>query len=87
MSECKRKSKLPYARRRYLENTKNSLSRGLDPLMRIHAIAAFLDIHPDEAREMCRKGEILAFKVGDEWRARWSSVESYVRRFEKGCEK
>ena len=48
-------------------------------LMNIEDMAKILGLDPYTVREMCRKGELPAFKVGKAWRVSVVQFEDWVK--------
>ncbi len=48
------------------------------PLMTIHDVATQLNVDERTVRELIRKNELRAIKVGKEWRVTQDDLDSYV---------
>lgn len=48
------------------------------PLMTIHDVAAQLNVDERTVRELIRKNELRAIKVGKEWRVTEADLDNYV---------
>lgn len=48
------------------------------PMLTIHDVAAKLNIDERTVRELIRKNELRAIKIGKEWRVQEDDLEAYV---------
>lgn len=48
------------------------------PMLTIHDVAANLNVDERTVRELIRKNELRAIKIGKEWRVTEGDLESYV---------
>lgn len=49
-----------------------------NPMLTIHDVAAKLNVDERTVRELIRKNELRAIKVGKEWRVTEDDLDSYV---------
>jgi excisionase family DNA binding protein len=50
-----------------------------EPVLNTDEAAALLQIHPETLQLMARQGVIPAFRIGDLWRFRASSLDQWLR--------
>ena len=50
------------------------------PIMTVEELAAYLQLHPLTVRRLVRCGEIPAFKVGRQWRAKRALLDAWLER-------
>lgn len=50
----------------------------LDPIITIDEIAKYLNLHPLTVRRLARDGEIPAFRVGRQWRAKRAILDQWL---------
>jgi excisionase family DNA binding protein len=54
-----------------------------EQIMEAKEVAKFLHLHLFTIHKLAREGKIPAFKIGNDWRFRRSSIEQWVRDKEK----
>lgn len=57
---------------------------GMDELLRVGDVAAWLHYHPKTVQRMAKQGTIPAKRVGGEWRFLRSELERWMRRRSEG---
>jgi len=56
-----------------------SLADAFEPVLNTDEAAALLQIHPKTLQRMARQGIVPAFRIGDLWRFRASSLDQWLR--------
>lgn len=56
-----------------------SLAMGFERVLNTEEAAALLQIHPKTLQRMARQGAVPAFRIGDLWRFRASSLDQWLR--------
>jgi excisionase family DNA binding protein len=59
----------------------------LKQVLRVKEVAEYLRMCPMTVYRMAKQGEIPCFKVGDEWRFKFDSINSWIIEKEKLNEK
>ena len=49
------------------------------PMMTIAEIAKYLQLHPLTVRHLAKEGQIPAFKVGRQWRAKRALLDQWIK--------
>ncbi len=56
-----------------------SLAMSFERVLNTEEAAALLQIHPKTLQRMARQGAVPAFRIGDLWRFRASSLDQWLR--------
>ena len=50
-----------------------------DPILTVKQVAVLLKVSEKTVYSMAKKGELLAFRVGNQWRFRREDIEDWIR--------
>lgn len=59
------------------------MMRGMDDILTLQEAAKLLKVHDNTVRNLLRRGDLVGFQIGRNWRFRRAVVEEYIAQRER----